>query len=151
MVRMKPLKAVPSALVLVFAATGLLCAACSPPRTRAPWARPYPEKPTLAGTADIQVAREGTHISMTNTTARDFGPSTVWLNMQWALPIDGFKPGQTITLDLYEFRNEYQERFRGGGFFASERPDTVALTQIETTTPDGKPEFVGLVTVKGVD
>ena len=71
--------------------------ACSSPRTNAPWARPYPESPTLAGTADIQVVRDGTHISMTNTTARVFGPSTVWINMQWSLPIEGLKPGQTLV------------------------------------------------------
>ena len=123
--------------------------ACSSPRTNAPWARPYPESPTLAGTADIQVVRDGTHISMTNTTARVFGPSTVWINMQWSLPIEGLKPGQTLTLDLAEFRNQHQERFRAGGLFATERPDTVALTQIEEAHQDGKAEMVGLVTVKG--
>ncbi len=135
--------------------------ACSSPRTNAPWARPYPENPTLSGTADIQVVRDGTQVSMTNTTAREFGPSTVWINMQWSLPIDGFKPGQTLTLDLSQFRNEHQERFRAGGLFSAERPDMVALTQIETaadgpaTAPSSSApagaatEFVGLVTVRG--
>lgn len=130
----------------------LLCAAlaaCAAPQTNAPWARPYPESPTLAGTADIQVVRDGTTISMTNTTARAFGPSTVWINMQWSLPIEGFKPGQTLTLDLAEFRNQHQEHFCAGGLFATERPDTVALTQIEEAREGGKTEMVGLVTVKG--
>jgi hypothetical protein len=136
-------------------AVALICAcaaaACTSPRTRAAWARPYPEAPTLAGTADIQVIREGTRISMTNTTAREFGPSTVWINMQWSLPVEGFRAGQTLTLDLAEFRNEHHERFRAGGFFATERPDVIALTQVETPRADGRAEFVGLVTVKGVE
>lgn len=113
------------------------------------WARPYPEATANGGVADIQVIREETRITMTNTTAREFGASTVWINMQWALPIAGFRPGETVTLDLAQFRNEYHERFRAGGFFAVERPDTVALTQIETAGAEGKAEMVGLVTVKG--
>lgn len=128
---------------------GVGMTACASPKTRVAWARPYPEATASGGVADIQVIREETRITMTNTTAREFGPSTVWINMQWALPIAGFKPGETMTLDLAQFRNEYHERFRAGGFFAVERPDTVALTQIETAGVEGKAEMVGLVTVKG--
>ena len=39
--------------------------------------------------------------------------------------------GQTRRFDLREFVNEYGERFRAGGFFATERPDDVVLVQIE--------------------
>ena len=112
-------------------------------------ARAYPEGLARAGTLDIQVVRSGTRMTMTNTTARSLGAGTVWLNMQWSRPIPGFASGETLTLELSEFLNEYGERFRAGGFFASERPDSIALTQVETTDAAGGRALIGLVTVVG--
>ncbi len=136
-------------LAITATALSMLCACQSAPQANAPWARPFPTEVTRAGTLDIQVVRKGTSMTMTNTTTRSFGPCTIWLNMQWALPIDGFASGETLTLDLHQFRNEYNEHFRAGGFFAVERPDTIALAQIETVNEQAAHEVVGLVTVNG--
>lgn len=121
----------------------LLVGGCGGP-SKVDYARPYPvEKPQTA-TADIQAQRFETEIRLTNTTAADLGPGTVWVNQQWAHPIGGLKIGESITLSLTDFANEFNERFRAGGFFATERPDTVMQVQFEA---DGASEMLGLVAV----
>ncbi|MCA9311350.1 MAG: hypothetical protein KDA21_09110 [Phycisphaerales bacterium] len=95
------------------------------------WARPYPQGQASAGTLDIQVIRRPQSLEMTNTSLHAFGPSTVWLNAEYALPIDGFAVGETLSLPLTGFRNEFSERFRAGGFFATRDPTRLVLAEIE--------------------
>ena len=102
-----------------------------------------------SGSVDIQVVRKGTKLELTNTTARAFGPSTMWLNSRFSRPIEQLAVGQTLVLPLKQFKDEFSEPFRAGGFFASERPDIIVRAQIETPGPDGGTEMVGLVVVKG--
>jgi hypothetical protein len=108
----------------------------------------YPEKVTRGTTLDIQVIRRSTIIEMTNTTARVFGPSVLWLNGRFSKEIPGFAVGQTLTFRLREFKDEFGESFRGGGFFATERPELLALAEIE---PRGSGEMLGLIVVRGDD
>src|SRR5690606_21925713 len=84
--------------------------------------RSYPAEKTQAEVLDIQLVRDGAQVSLTNTTARDFGETTIWLNQEFSYVIDGIAVGQTIRLDLSKFRNHYGAYFRAGGFFATERP-----------------------------
>lgn len=97
-------------------------------------------------TLDIQVFRRQTEIELTNTTARSFGPSTLWLNARFSRPIDGFAVGQTLLLKLSDFKDEFGDSFRGGGFLATERPERLALAEIQPG--DAKPPaMLGLVVV----
>lgn len=112
-----------------------------------PYDRPFPAELAQTETLDIQVIRRPeTRITMTNTTARSFGPSTVWLNGRFSRPIDGFRAGQTLTLDLYDFRDEFGETFRAGGFFATKAPEKIMHAQLETLV-DGDSRMIGLVMV----
>ena len=109
--------------------------------------RPFPVELGQSEVVDIQVLRgPETRITMTNTTARGFGPSTVWLNGRFGRPIEGFAPGQTLTLDLYDFRDEFGEKFRGGGFFATKQPEQLMHAQLETLV-NGESAMIGLVVV----
>ena len=94
--------------------------------------RPYPTELAREATAPIQVIRRTTHIELTNTTARNFGPSTVWLNGRFSNAIEGFEVGQTLLLDLREFHDQWGDRFRAGGFFATRDPDALVLVEIES-------------------
>ena len=96
-----------------------------------PEARSYPAAAARAGSVDIQAFRDGTTLRMTNTTARGFGPSTVWVNRRFSLPIDGLMPGAGLELDLRRFIDEYGSAFRAGGFFATQRPEPVVLVELE--------------------
>lgn len=81
---------------------------------------------------------------VTNTTAEAWGAGTVWLNGQFSHEIGGLDLGQAVRLPLGSFRNEHGEAFRAGGFFSTERPDTVVLVQFE----QGE-ELIGVVVVQG--
>lgn len=104
--------------------------------------RPYPVGMDKQPSLPIQVLRDVTKIRLTNTTARSFGPSTVWLNARYSREIEGLAIGETLTLDVGDFTDEFGARFRGGGFFATVNPDPLVMAEIET---DGK--MYGLVVV----
>lgn len=115
---------------------------CSGPG-KVDYARPYPAK-VQSGSIDVQLRRDETTVSLTNTSANAFPESTLWLNAQFCRPMPALGVGETVSFDLTTFRNEYHEAFRAGGFFATERPDTIVLAQIELEN-----ELVGLAVVKG--
>ncbi|CAG0979402.1 hypothetical protein PHYC_01683 [Phycisphaerales bacterium] len=130
---------------------GLACAVVAGCRAgaKAPaTGRVYPQETPRGGVLDIQVIRESTNIVFTNTTARSFGPSTLWVNMRFSRMIEGLGVGQTMDLDLRDFKDEYGDSFRAGGFFASEAPQPVVLVQIEGAKPDGAAELLGMIVVK---
>ena len=93
---------------------------------------------------DVQAYRDGTELVVTNSTAERWAVGTVWLNGQFSQRIDGLDIGQTKRLPLGGFRNEHGEAFRAGGFFSTERPDTVVLVQL-----DQGEELIGVVVVQG--
>ncbi len=111
------------------------------------YARAYPRAAPRGDVLDVQVFRADTMLTMTNSTSRSFGPSTLWVNERFSRPIDAFASGQTLKLDLYEFRDQYQDQFRAGGFFATRDPDPVVLVQLETGAEDGAQELIGFVVV----
>jgi hypothetical protein len=92
----------------------------------------YPSALKQGKTLDVQVVRRAQRVTMTNTTASEFGPSRLWLNRRFSLPIDGWKIGETLEFGLSSFADEFGERFRPGGFFAAEAPDKIVHAQIET-------------------
>ncbi len=99
-------------------------------------------------TLDIQVVRDGTHIRLSNTTATPFGASRLWLNRRFSLAIGSWAIGQTLDLPLSDFRDEFGERFRAGGFFAAEAPDTIVQAQLQTPLePAPSAALLGLIVV----
>lgn len=107
------------------------------------YARAYPADNSAGTTLDVQVFRRSDSLTLTNTSAQAFGPGTVWVNRAFSRPIDGLRVGQSITMSLHEFRNEYSQKFRAGGFFATEVPSSLVLCEIEH---EGR--FFGLVVVE---
>jgi len=91
----------------------------------------YPDR-NQAKTLDIQVVRDETTIRLTNTTARGFGPSRMWVNRWYSKAIEKLDVGQTLELDLWEFRDQYGEPFQAGGFFATRKPERLVLAQLQT-------------------
>lgn len=99
---------------------------------------------TRAGTIDVQVLRDGTMISLANTSATVLGPGTMWVNGRYGREIDAIGLGETVSYRLSSFEDEYAGAFRGGGFWAIEDPDTVVRVEIEQ---DGA--LIGLIVVRG--
>ena len=132
------MKLTPPLLVLALAA-----GCSSTPRTIAQ-GEDYPASIKHGATVDIQVFRHDTDIEFTNTTARAFGPSTIWLNGRFSHHIDGLALGETVKLPLKSFKDHFGEAFRGGGFFATQRPERLALAEIQTGG-----DMLGLIVVGG--
>ncbi|MBX3390807.1 MAG: hypothetical protein KF691_15265 [Phycisphaeraceae bacterium] len=118
------------------------------------YARPYPKELPAGPTIDVQVFRRSKTLDFTNTTASPLGPGTIWLNRRFSRPITTpIGVGQSVSLPLREFRDEFGEPFREGGFWASDIPDPVVLCQVEQSpapgaSEDAKPIIIGLVTVQ---
>ncbi|NUQ67898.1 MAG: hypothetical protein HUU18_06425 [Phycisphaerales bacterium] len=137
------------ASVALIAVVGLLGGCRGEPKV-VDYARDYPAL-RQGETVNIQVFRRPTEIELTNTTARAFGPCTLWLNARYSRPLDGLGVGQTLVLPLAEFRDINSEAFRGGGFFATDTPDRLVLAQIETKDDTGASRLLGLIVVSHVD
>ncbi len=104
----------------------------------------YPQSLGQSGMLDIQVFRRETVLVLTNTTSESFPHGgRIWVNAQFSMPFEKFEIGETLSVDLRDFVNEFGERFRAGGFFATERPDRVVLVQIEHSE-----QIIGLVVVE---
>jgi len=106
----------------------------------------YPNQVRQATVLDVQVVRDDTHITMTNTTARSIGRARMWVNGWFSHDIEGFGVGQTLTLNLYDFKDPYGTTFRAGGFFATERPENLVRAQIEPLDVEPR-ELLGLIVV----
>lgn len=102
----------------------------------------YPDQKKQSRSLDIQAVREGTILTITNTTAHSYPPCTMWINKWYSRPFPGLAVGETIEVPLAEFKDKFGETFRAGGFFALDRPTRVALVQLELAE-----EFLGLVVV----
>lgn len=113
----------------------------------------YPFEAKQETTLDIQVVRRGTRVTMTNTTATNFGPTRLWLNRRFSFPIAKWEIGETLDLPLKDFLDEFGERFRPGGFFAAEAPDTIVHAQIEvpSAVSAGGARMLGMIVVPAVD
>ncbi|MDF1808950.1 MAG: hypothetical protein P1U42_04565 [Phycisphaerales bacterium] len=108
---------------------------------------PYPEDIAQGEVFDIQVFRDVTLLKFTNTTTHEFGPSVIWINKRYSLPIDGVASGETVELNLLEFVDEFGDVYRAGGFFAQRTPAPVVLVQIETIANE-EPTLFGMVVVE---
>jgi hypothetical protein len=106
----------------------------------------YPVDLRQSVVLDIQVVRDDTHITLTNTTARSIGKSLMWINGWYSREIDGLGVGQTLRLNLYDFKDPFGTQFSAGGFFATQRPDRVVLAQLEPLNVEPR-ELLGLVVV----
>ena len=148
----RPRNSIPFRLLLVAGLAAMVPACSSVPPVD--YARPYPKELPAGPTFDIQVFRRSKTLDFTNTTASPLGPGTIWLNRRFSLPIKTpIGVGQSVSLPLREFRDEFGNPFREGGFWASDTPDPVVLCQIEQDPPTGaseevKPIIIGLVTVQ---
>ncbi len=143
---MKSAHRLPRAILAAGLCTLALTGCSSTPDT-VDYARPFPRELARGETLDIQVFRDNQDIEFTNTTAKSYPAGTLWLNGRYSRPIPGLAVGETLKFRLREFRDQYNDHFREGGFFATEKPDRLVLAQLETTAPGGEPLMLGLIVV----
>jgi hypothetical protein len=131
------------------ALVAILClAGCASKPAPVPYARAFPDDAPRGETLNIQVFQRETSILLTNTTARAFGPCTLWLNMRFSRPLPSLAVGQTVEIPLKDFRDEFQDEFRGGGFFASDVPERLVSAHLQPgSDQDPNAAMLGLVVV----
>lgn len=105
----------------------------------------YPPRLDQQVLAEATVERSGTVLLVHNNSQMILGPGRMWVNQEFSHPVDAIVIGETVQFDLSEFRNEFGERFRAGGFWATERPKRVGLVQIEPEADGAR--LLGLVVV----
>jgi len=104
----------------------------------------YPTHKAQTRVLDIQVIRRETRITLTNTSAENLLAGRMWINAEYAGDFGGLAIGETTTLSLLDFRNEFGETFRAGGFFATRIPSDLVQVQIEEESG-----LIGLIVVNG--
>jgi len=133
---------------LLAAAAGAMTvalAACSAGPTEIDDGPNYPALPQSRA-VDIQVVRDETDITLTNTTAAPLPPGRLWVNQWYSREFVGLGVGQTVTFDLAEFKDRYGAKLRSGGFWATEFADR--LVQLQLHADD---VVTGLVVIRPVD
>jgi hypothetical protein len=107
--------------------------------------QPYPRDRHTTNTLDMQVFRRGTDMEIVNSTAHSYRNINLWVNQRYVLPIESLAAGETKRVSLWDFFDEYGERFYAGGFFRSYPATPLRLVQIETA--DDQP-LLGLITIR---
>ena len=91
----------------------------------------YPAAVRQSSVIDVQVIRQGTTITMTNTSARAFTDARLWANQWYSRSLPSWKPGETLSLELDDFLDRYGQPMRAGGFWAVDNPEKLVLMQVE--------------------
>lgn len=103
----------------------------------------YPDNLKQTSVLDVQVLRDGTEISMTNTAGEALPAGRMWINAWYSREFPGLAVGESTTLSLHEFKDRYGDVFRAGGFFATQRPDRMVMAQIESGD-----QLIGLIAIR---
>lgn len=105
----------------------------------------YPAIPQTS-VENVQVVRHGTTVTMTNTSSKTFENARLWANQWYSHEIALWSPGQTITLEVANFKDKFGTPMKAGGFWAAENPEKLVLMQVEQGTT-----LTGLIVIGQAD
>lgn len=130
-------------------AAGLWCAAipgCGATRYDLALAtRAYPRELHQTRAADIHVFRDGSTIEFTNTTPRTYSNFDLWINQRYMRHVDSLRPGETIELSLWDFRDEWGYTMNAGGLLRTDEPTPVRLVEVQL---DEQQPLIGLIAIR---
>lgn len=104
--------------------------------------RPYPYDAPIIRTLDVQIFRDGSHIELVNHTTQSLADFDLWLNERYLRHVAALPPGESVTLSLYEFLDEFNEPFRGGGIWSTKLPEPIVKAEVQTANG-----LVGLISI----
>lgn len=81
----------------------------------------YPGEENKGESLDIIVEQQGDQLKVTNVAARGVESFQLWLNQQYVTVADKLAPGQTISLPMSGFINQYGEAFPTGSFLSPDK------------------------------
>jgi len=136
-------------IMMVLAVMGLTMAGCTRRLNDPAWAtQPYPDELHTTNIADMQVFRKGTNLHIVNSTAHSYSEFDLWVNQRYVHHIGSLGAGQTVRVSLWDFKDEFGDRFYAGGFFRVREAQVVRLVQIQQ---DETQPLLGLVTIRAED
>jgi hypothetical protein len=137
-----------TSVVVAAIGVGLLVGGCSRSNSLAIVEnRAYPTELMQREVLDVHIIKHPTEIEFTNTSDRTLGPGTLWLNGRYGKEIEAVPSGATVRYTLIEFKDQWNDHFRRGGFWAKENPEVLYLTQLETGTGDAQ-QLVGFISIR---
>jgi len=110
--------------------------------------RPYPFELHSTDTVDMQVFRDHENIEIVNTTATTYTDVDVWINQRYVRRVDAIHAGQSVTVSLWDFSDQWGGVFNAGGVWRTLEPTPVRLVELQTSE-DGP--LVGLIAIRAED
>ena len=107
----------------------------------------YPAELTQREVLNIHIIKHPTEIEFTNTSDRTLGPGTLWLNGRYGKEIEPVPSGATVRYTLADFKDQWNDHFRRGGFWARETPEVLYLTQLQSGEGENK-QLVGFISIR---
>lgn len=92
--------------------------------------RAYPVKAEVAGQLDIEVLRQGRGIVLENRTVSQYSNAELWLNQEFAAPVDEVVVGRGERLSLRNFTNRYAEYYPTAKFLQPEADRPLVLAEL---------------------
>jgi hypothetical protein len=81
--------------------------------------------------AAIQVFQANVEITIVNATPVTYTDITVWINQRYACPLDALPAGERRTLSLWEFFDQWGQRFPAGGLWRTVEPEPIYLVEFQ--------------------
>jgi hypothetical protein len=130
-------------LIICSAAPGVGCARTTYDPA---WAtRPYPHDLHTTNTVDMQVFRHESKIEIINSTAISYRDFDVWVNQRYVSHVEALPAGESLTLSLWDFKDEYGNCFYAGGFFRTYPATPVRMVEIQRGSDHN---LIGLVSIR---
>ncbi len=131
----------------ILGASFALLASCHGSMNDPSWAtQPFPKTLHTTQTDDMQVFRDDTDLQIVNTSPQSYSDFNLWINQRYVQHVNSLPAGGTITVSLWEFYDEYGDRFNAGGFFRAYEPTPVRMVQIQPKEDGAK--LRGLITIR---
>jgi hypothetical protein len=137
------------ALLLSLVAIGATASSCArslyaPERAT----RAYPFELHNTDSVDIQVFRDHEKLEIINATATSYNDVDIWINQRYVNHVESLPAGESVTLSLWEFGDQWGGVFNAGGVFRTYEPMPVRLVEIQSAADA---PLVGLITIRAED
>lgn len=96
----------------------------------------------------MQVFRDNEKIEIVNTTAKTYTDIDIWLNQRYVRHLDLLPAGESVTLSLWDFCDQWGGVINAGGVWRTYTPTPVRMVEIQTS--DTEP-MIGLIAIRAED
>jgi len=107
--------------------------------------RAYPFELHSTNTIDVQVFRDHEKLEIVNTTAHEFSEFDVWINQRYVHRVPSLPAGESVTLSLWDFCDQWGGVFNAGGVWRTFEPTPVRMVEIQVSETE---PLIGLIAIR---